>query len=247
MWQNRQNRLTPAILFQMSDNGLSHGKLQFIIPPLAAAGSWSLEKRLHSFMPFLNKHWQVGMFTTSLTTDTYRNYIGCSYTYGRWVSKSGWIWLMEMHLIIYYGSFFPTPASVVTYQQLKTMLSNHDVQLFDVRNPDEFQAGRIADAVNIPCKWLHSLWFFTKCIFEPPCIWSVLTFLTDFLHFLFGPLKICFTVASLKLLKIFSLNKYNYFKAFHCTSAFFVCIFLSVSGHSGGEAEADPVPVSAGV
>ncbi|XP_073344892.1 thiosulfate:glutathione sulfurtransferase [Pagrus major] len=41
-------------------------------------------------------------------------------------------------------------ASVVTYSQLKTMLSNRDIQLFDVRNPDEYQAGRIADAVNIP-------------------------------------------------------------------------------------------------
>ncbi|XP_042255638.1 thiosulfate:glutathione sulfurtransferase [Thunnus maccoyii] len=41
-------------------------------------------------------------------------------------------------------------ASVVTYTQLKIMLSNHDVQLFDVRNPDEYQAGHIQDAVNIP-------------------------------------------------------------------------------------------------
>ncbi|KAM9337799.1 thiosulfate:glutathione sulfurtransferase [Symphorus nematophorus] len=41
-------------------------------------------------------------------------------------------------------------ASVVTYSQLKTMLSSHDIQLFDVRNPDEYQAGRIADAINIP-------------------------------------------------------------------------------------------------
>ncbi|XP_022600049.1 thiosulfate sulfurtransferase/rhodanese-like domain-containing protein 1 [Seriola dumerili] len=41
-------------------------------------------------------------------------------------------------------------ASVVTYSQLKTMLSNHNIQLFDVRNPDEYQAGRIPDAVNIP-------------------------------------------------------------------------------------------------
>ncbi|XP_074478092.1 thiosulfate:glutathione sulfurtransferase isoform X1 [Sebastes fasciatus] len=41
-------------------------------------------------------------------------------------------------------------ASVVTYAQLKTMLSNRDIQLFDVRNPDEYQAGRIPDAVNIP-------------------------------------------------------------------------------------------------
>ncbi|XP_029313722.1 thiosulfate:glutathione sulfurtransferase [Cottoperca gobio] len=41
-------------------------------------------------------------------------------------------------------------ASVVTYSELKTMLSNRDIQLFDVRNPDEYQAGRIPDAVNIP-------------------------------------------------------------------------------------------------
>ncbi|XP_059182861.1 thiosulfate:glutathione sulfurtransferase [Centropristis striata] len=41
-------------------------------------------------------------------------------------------------------------ASVVTHSQLKTMLSNQDIQLFDVRNPDEYQAGRIPDAVNIP-------------------------------------------------------------------------------------------------
>ncbi|XP_060920828.1 thiosulfate:glutathione sulfurtransferase isoform X2 [Labrus mixtus] len=41
-------------------------------------------------------------------------------------------------------------ASVVTYSQLKTMLSTRDIQLFDVRSPDEYQAGRIADSVNIP-------------------------------------------------------------------------------------------------
>uniref|UniRef100_UPI0037E71F5D thiosulfate:glutathione sulfurtransferase n=1 Tax=Semicossyphus pulcher TaxID=241346 RepID=UPI0037E71F5D len=41
-------------------------------------------------------------------------------------------------------------ASVVTYSQLKSMLSSRDIQLFDVRNPDEYQAGRIADSVNIP-------------------------------------------------------------------------------------------------
>ncbi|XP_022050767.1 thiosulfate:glutathione sulfurtransferase [Acanthochromis polyacanthus] len=41
-------------------------------------------------------------------------------------------------------------ASVVTHSQLKTMLSNRDIQLFDVRNPDEHQAGRILEAVNIP-------------------------------------------------------------------------------------------------
>ncbi|TWW70961.1 thiosulfate:glutathione sulfurtransferase [Takifugu flavidus] len=41
-------------------------------------------------------------------------------------------------------------ASVVTYPQLKTMLSNRDVQLFDVREPEEYQEGRIPDAVNVP-------------------------------------------------------------------------------------------------
>uniref|UniRef100_A0A1A8NDA1 Rhodanese domain-containing protein n=1 Tax=Nothobranchius pienaari TaxID=704102 RepID=A0A1A8NDA1_9TELE len=41
-------------------------------------------------------------------------------------------------------------ASVVTLSQLKTMLSNHNIQLFDVRTPDEYQAGRIPQAVNIP-------------------------------------------------------------------------------------------------
>ncbi|KAM7369891.1 hypothetical protein PAMP_011179 [Pampus punctatissimus] len=41
-------------------------------------------------------------------------------------------------------------ASVVTYSQLKTMLSTHDIQLFDVRNLDEYQAGHIPNAVNIP-------------------------------------------------------------------------------------------------
>uniref|UniRef100_A0A8C3AUA6 Si:ch211-161h7.8 n=2 Tax=Cyclopterus lumpus TaxID=8103 RepID=A0A8C3AUA6_CYCLU len=41
-------------------------------------------------------------------------------------------------------------ASVVTYSQLKTMLSSQNIQLFDVRNPDEHLAGRIPQAVNIP-------------------------------------------------------------------------------------------------
>ncbi|TSK98427.1 Thiosulfate sulfurtransferase/rhodanese-like domain-containing protein 1 [Bagarius yarrelli] len=40
--------------------------------------------------------------------------------------------------------------SVVTYEQLKAMLANRSVQLFDVRDPDEFQAGRIPDSVNVP-------------------------------------------------------------------------------------------------
>uniref|UniRef100_A0A8C1T0E9 Si:ch211-161h7.8 n=1 Tax=Cyprinus carpio TaxID=7962 RepID=A0A8C1T0E9_CYPCA len=44
----------------------------------------------------------------------------------------------------------PDSVSAVTYEQLKAMLANHSVQLFDVRNTDEFQAGRIPDSVNIP-------------------------------------------------------------------------------------------------
>ncbi|KAF7691687.1 thiosulfate:glutathione sulfurtransferase [Silurus meridionalis] len=39
---------------------------------------------------------------------------------------------------------------VVTYEQLKVMLADHSVQLFDVRKPDEFQAGRIPGSVNVP-------------------------------------------------------------------------------------------------
>ncbi|KAI4888014.1 hypothetical protein NFI96_034677 [Prochilodus magdalenae] len=45
------------------------------------------------------------------------------------------------------------PASrdaVVTIEQLKAMLASRNVQLFDIRNADEFQAGRIPSAVNIP-------------------------------------------------------------------------------------------------
>ncbi|KAJ8366259.1 hypothetical protein AAFF_G00363400 [Aldrovandia affinis] len=40
--------------------------------------------------------------------------------------------------------------SVVSYEQLKAMLSSHSVQLFDVRNPEEFQTGHISGATNIP-------------------------------------------------------------------------------------------------
>ncbi|XP_017261934.3 thiosulfate:glutathione sulfurtransferase [Kryptolebias marmoratus] len=41
-------------------------------------------------------------------------------------------------------------ASVVSLPQLKTMLSSHNIQLFDVRRPDEYEAGRIPQAVNVP-------------------------------------------------------------------------------------------------
>ncbi|XP_037549823.1 thiosulfate:glutathione sulfurtransferase [Nematolebias whitei] len=46
-------------------------------------------------------------------------------------------------------------ASVVTLPQLKTMLANHSIQLFDVRRPDEYAAGRIPQAVNIPLDTLE--------------------------------------------------------------------------------------------
>lgn len=69
----------------------------------------------------------------------------------------------EAYLVKYMIIF---SASVVTYPQLKTMLSNRDIQLFDVREPDEYQEGRIPDAVNIPRKFFPScstaLAFFVK-------------------------------------------------------------------------------------
>ncbi|KAM9436414.1 thiosulfate:glutathione sulfurtransferase [Clarias gariepinus] len=45
--------------------------------------------------------------------------------------------------------------SVVTYKQLKALVANHSVQLFDIRNPNEFKAGRIPDSVNIPLEQLE--------------------------------------------------------------------------------------------
>ncbi|XP_028814543.1 thiosulfate:glutathione sulfurtransferase [Denticeps clupeoides] len=53
------------------------------------------------------------------------------------------------------GDVPPDPASIVTYEELKSLLSSRSVQLFDVRNPDEFQAGRIQGAVNIPLDTLE--------------------------------------------------------------------------------------------
>ncbi|XP_073697481.1 thiosulfate:glutathione sulfurtransferase-like [Garra rufa] len=39
---------------------------------------------------------------------------------------------------------------VVTYEQLKEMMSTGSIQLFDVREPDELEAGFIPGATNIP-------------------------------------------------------------------------------------------------
>ncbi|KAL0993991.1 hypothetical protein UPYG_G00116470 [Umbra pygmaea] len=51
------------------------------------------------------------------------------------------------------GAVYKEPQntdSEVSYKQLKTMLSSNSVQLFDVRNPDEFQDGHIPGSTNVP-------------------------------------------------------------------------------------------------
>ncbi|XP_049341432.1 thiosulfate sulfurtransferase/rhodanese-like domain-containing protein 1 [Astyanax mexicanus] len=51
------------------------------------------------------------------------------------------------------GNFYKEPISsgaVVSYDELKQMLGSGDVQLFDVREPDEFEDGSISSATNIP-------------------------------------------------------------------------------------------------
>ncbi|XP_008394557.1 thiosulfate sulfurtransferase/rhodanese-like domain-containing protein 1 [Poecilia reticulata] len=48
------------------------------------------------------------------------------------------------------GGTYDDEASLVTPSQLKAMLSNRSVQLFDVRNPDEYQDGHIPQAINLP-------------------------------------------------------------------------------------------------
>ncbi|XP_066500517.1 thiosulfate:glutathione sulfurtransferase [Hoplias malabaricus] len=45
--------------------------------------------------------------------------------------------------------------SVVSYEQLKAMLASRSVQLFDIRKPEEFQAGQIPHSVNIPLEQLE--------------------------------------------------------------------------------------------
>ncbi|XP_038134145.1 thiosulfate:glutathione sulfurtransferase-like [Cyprinodon tularosa] len=48
------------------------------------------------------------------------------------------------------GGTYDDEASIVTPSQLKSMLSSRNIQLFDVRNPDEYQEGHIPQAVNLP-------------------------------------------------------------------------------------------------
>ncbi|XP_036436757.1 thiosulfate sulfurtransferase/rhodanese-like domain-containing protein 1 [Colossoma macropomum] len=45
--------------------------------------------------------------------------------------------------------------TVVSYEQLKQMLESGNVQLFDVREPDEFEEGAIAGATNTPLSELE--------------------------------------------------------------------------------------------
>ncbi|XP_062309683.1 thiosulfate:glutathione sulfurtransferase-like [Osmerus eperlanus] len=49
-----------------------------------------------------------------------------------------------------YGVDLGTTDSEVSYEQLKAILSGGNVQLFDVRDPDEFIDGRIPGSVNLP-------------------------------------------------------------------------------------------------
>ncbi|KAK6316767.1 hypothetical protein J4Q44_G00121670 [Coregonus suidteri] len=52
------------------------------------------------------------------------------------------------------GAFYyeepPTTDSAVSYKQLKTLFPSSSIQLFDVRNPDEFEAGHIPGSTNVP-------------------------------------------------------------------------------------------------
>lgn len=41
------------------------------------------------------------------------------------------------------------------YIAFKQCLGKEDIQLIDVREPYEYQAGKIADAINIPCTTCH--------------------------------------------------------------------------------------------
>ncbi|KAL7840775.1 hypothetical protein AOLI_G00260980 [Acnodon oligacanthus] len=56
--------------------------------------------------------------------------------------------------------------SVVTLEQLKAMLASRNIQLFDVRNPEEFQAGRIPAATNIPLEKLEESLQLPPKVFE---------------------------------------------------------------------------------
>ncbi|XP_072548770.1 thiosulfate:glutathione sulfurtransferase [Salminus brasiliensis] len=51
--------------------------------------------------------------------------------------------------------------AVVSYEQLKQMLASGDVQLFDVREPDEFVEGAIPSATNIPLSELEQAFTLT--------------------------------------------------------------------------------------
>lgn len=55
MWPNKENTVTTAILFQLSDNSLPHKKVLDDLQPSAAVVWWSLDRRMNLFMPPLKQ------------------------------------------------------------------------------------------------------------------------------------------------------------------------------------------------
>ncbi|XP_042566283.1 thiosulfate:glutathione sulfurtransferase [Clupea harengus] len=77
----------------------------------------------------------------------------CLSAIGKTACRSGSVIIQYYNLstsTVNYKDESPDPETVVSYEQLRSMLSSKDIQLFDVRNPDEFQAGRIPGSINIP-------------------------------------------------------------------------------------------------
>ncbi|KAL2094423.1 hypothetical protein ACEWY4_009142 [Coilia grayii] len=57
-------------------------------------------------------------------------------------------------------------ASTVSYSELRNLLAEGKVRLFDVRNPDEFAEGHIPTAVNVPLGELREAFGLTPGQFE---------------------------------------------------------------------------------
>ncbi|XP_028839115.1 thiosulfate:glutathione sulfurtransferase-like [Denticeps clupeoides] len=61
---------------------------------------------------------------------------------------------------------FPASGTVVSYEELKDLLGNQKLQLFDVRNPDEFAEGYIPGATNVPLGGLEQAFGLSPSAFE---------------------------------------------------------------------------------